>query len=331
MAILSVLAGHFIHLSAINVGRFGVELFFVLSGRLMAHILFIHKAALAEFYARRFSRVWPGLAVFATITTAIVMVASDSKLVVLNWVGALTFTSNYISAAGFRLPWIEHVWSLCVEEHLYILLGLLAFASRRLSLSATQILSLLCAIMVAMMGLGAVLSAQGHDYFQVYWRSDVRGASILAGAAAYLLVHGLDERGVRTPAWLPIALGLAGVALQVNPVPDPIKYSLGTMLVAGSLATLHWAPKFALDILSMRALTFFGLVSFSIYLWQQPFYMLAALHGAQVGGKFAYPLMLAVAIGAGLVSYYLVEDPIRRRLNSLIRRRKPEPVIAVGD
>lgn len=331
MAILAVLAGHFIHIPGINVGRFGVELFFVLSGRLMAHILFIHKAALVEFYARRFSRVWPGLAVFATITTAVVMAVSDSKLVLLNWIGAVTFTSNYISAADFRLPWLEHVWSLCVEEHLYVLLGFLAFMSRRLSLSATQILSTLCVIMVAMMALGAILSAQGHDYFQVYWRSDVRGASILAGAAAYLLVRGLDERGVRLPAWLPIALGVAGVMLQANPVPDTIKYTLGTLLVAGSLATLHWAPKFALDILSLRVLTFFGLVSFSIYLWQQPFYILAALHSGQVGGKLAYPLMFAAAIGAGLVSYYLVEDPLRRRLNSLIRRKKPEPAIVMGE
>lgn len=90
-------------------------------------------------------------------------------------------------------------------------------------------------------------------------------------------------------------------------------------------------PKLALDILSLRVLTFFGLVSFSIYLWQQPFYILAALHGGQVGGKLAYPLMFAAALGAGLVSYYLVEDPLRRRLNSLIRRKKPEPAIVMGE
>jgi len=63
LAILGVLFDHFVTKSGINLGRFGVELFFVLSGRLMAEILFVQKMPL-DFFLRRFSRVYPALFVF---------------------------------------------------------------------------------------------------------------------------------------------------------------------------------------------------------------------------------------------------------------------------
>jgi peptidoglycan/LPS O-acetylase OafA/YrhL len=43
LAIICVLAGHFLFIKSFNLGPFGVELFFVLSGRLMADILFVFR------------------------------------------------------------------------------------------------------------------------------------------------------------------------------------------------------------------------------------------------------------------------------------------------
>lgn len=42
-AIIGVLIGHFVQVPGFNAGRFGVELFFVLSGLLMAQLLFVKK------------------------------------------------------------------------------------------------------------------------------------------------------------------------------------------------------------------------------------------------------------------------------------------------
>src|SRR3954464_3947024 len=63
IAIASVLVDHFAEPDYFNSGRAGVELFFVLSGRLMAQILFVGEPALANFYYRRFTRVWPTVTV----------------------------------------------------------------------------------------------------------------------------------------------------------------------------------------------------------------------------------------------------------------------------
>src|SRR5215468_5050609 len=63
-AIGSLLVGHFTPLPGIDFGRVGVELFFVLSGRLMADILFVRNFALPAFFRRRISRIWPALVLY---------------------------------------------------------------------------------------------------------------------------------------------------------------------------------------------------------------------------------------------------------------------------
>src|SRR5262249_7449032 len=65
LAIASLLVGHFAPLpGVVNFGRMGVELFFVLSGRLMAEILFVRRFPIPAFFRRRIARVWPALFVF---------------------------------------------------------------------------------------------------------------------------------------------------------------------------------------------------------------------------------------------------------------------------
>jgi len=71
VSILLVLIGHFTGLPAIRWGQLGVELFFALSGRLMAQILFVDGFPLRPFFARRFSRVWPGLLVLVLVLMAL--------------------------------------------------------------------------------------------------------------------------------------------------------------------------------------------------------------------------------------------------------------------
>ena len=58
----------------------------------------------------------------------------------------------------------------------------------------------------------------------------------------------------------------------------------------------------------MRLLTWFGVVSYSIYLWQQPF--------KELRGQATGPVWLFSAIICGALSFYIVEDPARRWLNA---------------
>ncbi len=113
-----------------GLGSAGVDLFFVLSGRLMAEILFVREMPLGTFFLRRFSRVYPTLFIFVLVNTAIfssTSLAPDLAAVL----AALSFTLNYFIITSHTFVSIfDHIWSLCVEEHSYLLLGLLAFSLR---------------------------------------------------------------------------------------------------------------------------------------------------------------------------------------------------------
>jgi peptidoglycan/LPS O-acetylase OafA/YrhL len=130
LAILLVLVGHF-WLDAIvpGVSVLGVTLFFVLSGRLMAEILFEQNVPLPSFFARRLSRVYPGL-LFFVLAVTLIFAGTGYRHGIVAVVSALTFTLNYAMIYGHPAALIDHLWSLCVEEHGYVLLALLALLMR---------------------------------------------------------------------------------------------------------------------------------------------------------------------------------------------------------
>jgi peptidoglycan/LPS O-acetylase OafA/YrhL len=311
-AILAVLFGHFITTKGINLGRFGVELFFVLSGRLMAEILFVRNTPLTSFFPRRFSRIYPAMFVlaFCMLLWRIITASTDPTNGQL--AAAITLTANYAQFWTGRSQLLDHIWSLCIEEHIYILLGLLALVHRWRPLPVAAIF-----LSVAFLAIinGIFQTARGGGYYAVYWRTDVRGASILLGAASYLLLREKIPRALNF-AWVPIALCTLAIVLNIRAVPDPIKYSIGTASLAIGLVIMHRSPVFILKILEHPLLLRIGVWSYSIYLWQQPF----AKEGE--GGALVRAILLVASIVAALASFYIVEQPVRLYLNRRWHTRK---------
>ena len=105
-----------------DVGWVGVDLFFVLSGYLIANQLFAgiargERLSLPRFYARRALRTlpvfWLVLAAFALFPAALGGRAPPP------WWRFLTFTQNIGLEAGTAF---SHAWSLCIEEQFYLVL-----------------------------------------------------------------------------------------------------------------------------------------------------------------------------------------------------------------
>jgi peptidoglycan/LPS O-acetylase OafA/YrhL len=303
LAILGVMLGHFIGVPYINMGRLGVELFFVLSGRLMAEILFVQEKPLAQFYPRRISRIYPALLFFVVTLTTLRFISSGGTDII-QALAALTFTINYLYVNVDSPPVLGHIWSLCIEEHMYIVLGLIAAIHRRRRLPLVPIF---CFLSVLAILNGAAQTYAGGNYYEVYWRTDVRGSSILLGAIAFLLPK--QGQWQPWPSTGPLLLAV-GVLLNLDVVPDPVKYSFGTAALAQSLVLLADAPTRALYLFENPLIRKVGLWSFSLYLWQQPF---SELH---LHGLFKIFVMLIV-FGLAAGSYYLIEKPARRRLNAI--------------
>jgi len=187
LAIAAVLIGHFGAGSGMS--RLGVELFFVLSGRLMADLLFYQRVSLGYFLYRRFTRVWPTLlaVVLATWVGSRWLPITEVHVPVV--LACLTYLYNYFALFVHPQGSLGHIWSLCVEEHSYLLLALVSLLTAKLWKRDSPLVPLVIMAVLAAVSIGiGVLSLLAFDqpYQDVYWRSDVRLASVLIGGCAYL-------------------------------------------------------------------------------------------------------------------------------------------------
>src|SRR5690242_10462965 len=130
ISICLVLAAHllplgpkYLHLNS-TAGPMGMSLFFALSGYLIVTTL--RGATLPEFIAKRLARILP-LAYLYVLLVYLVFGLSRQALF-----AHLGFVVNY--RQDQMLPVTEHLWSLCVEVHFYVLITLLAATAGRRAL-----------------------------------------------------------------------------------------------------------------------------------------------------------------------------------------------------
>lgn len=322
LAILAVMIGHFLPVPGFEFGSFGVELFFVLSGRLMAEILFVRKLDALEFLRRRFSRIYPALLVFVSCISipallSVELMHTREPLAQLpDIVAALTFTSSYLELFYARGLVFAHTWSLSVEENSYLVLLALAWFTRR-----NTRLAMYCMIGAAILCVvNGVISSEhfGQREELVYWRTDVRIASILISASTFLAIREFDLRRFMHPAITVLALPLA-LMMFAEQTPGYIKYGVATLLLAWSVNALDESPKLIREALSFKPLVSLGLVSYSLYLWQQPFYV-AAGRFRDMGLIYVLVLVMA-ALCCAIGSYLFIEGPARRFINGIDLRR----------
>jgi len=120
-------------------GLYGVDLFFAISGflicsRLLEEERLFGHFSLRSFYVRRAFRILPPALVFLIVVAALAL-ARVFQLHVRELVVTLLFLRNYSGLAGTLTPdsnFVEHFWSLAVEEHFYLILpGVLALTRNR--------------------------------------------------------------------------------------------------------------------------------------------------------------------------------------------------------
>ena len=141
-------------------GGFGVQFFFVLSGFLITYIICDEKQRLGQinlsnFFARRVLRIWPlyyfmVLVAFATpFILQLLDLPHSAEGYEPDWLITMLFLENYnIIAHGGVAPNVSPLaimWSLCVEEHFYIVWGLLLFFLPLRHLPAVIVVSLIAA------------------------------------------------------------------------------------------------------------------------------------------------------------------------------------------
>jgi peptidoglycan/LPS O-acetylase OafA/YrhL len=333
---LSIVAVVLFHLQpGLLPGGFGgVDIFFVVSGFIVSASLHGHKAPsfpalVALFYARRFRRIVPAL-LFMLVTTSLAVVVFVPEAFLSSNIRRTAFAaffgfSNFRLASGpdYFSPQAEfnpftHTWSLAVEEQFYLVFPLLIFlltSGSRIARASAVALLALCVLSFAygFVEPSTSLPLGFYSSFSRFWEI---GAGVLLYAV--LARHGLFEvqskplPEIRIATYLGSALIAAGFIAghaQAYPVPGAILPVAGALLViAGLQGRMPLSPVGRL--LSSRAAVSIGLISYSLYLWHWPVFVLFRW---TVG--FSTPaqklLALGLAVALSLISYVLVEKPLR--------------------
>lgn len=290
--------------SASQVGAFGVDIFFALSGLLITTLL-LREAdggplSLRGFYVRRVFRILPPLLVFLAVAVLLGKIQPGWELL-----SSVFLFRNYLpSALGGHAS--GHLWSLSIEEHFYLLWpGLLAFVA----LGKGPRLVAYLAIGAGLWRIADVengFTAEWLGDLQPHFRTDHRLDALLWGCfAAFLLKDAKTRELVREKVGQGWFAALAAVAMLGTVIYSYLAGLWMAMLLPMLLLLTVLHPEWAVSrVLDWAPVRFVGRISYSLYLWQQLF----LVPGWVPGGPW-FPLNLCLAVGAAVLSHYCVERP----------------------
>ena len=294
---------------SVQIGTLGVTIFFVISGFLITTLLLVEelkneKINVKFFYARRFFRIVP---VYVLYISVLLLFKNTGHLIITrnNLVHLVTFTSNFDKSAPAVF---QHLWSLSVEEQFYLIWPavfivfkkhlkfavliflLLSCFSRVLSykfpadgvLILSQFLNFSDSIFIG--ALGGIIFFENQDIcklkiFNSYIFQII--AVIFISLFKYFPLYG--------------QFGLIALPFGTSIVSISILFLIFCYLTPSDKAIFR--------LLNSRVIVHIGILSYSIYIWQQFF-----LLGKDAAWRtFPYNLLEVYVIS--LASYYLWEKP----------------------
>lgn len=333
LAVIAVVAYH-LEPDLVPGGFLGVTMFFVLSGYLITGLLLAESTAdqhidLGSFWKRRIRRLLPaGLLGIAVAIVVAQWVGDAHQLTTLpgDVVGGVTYTLNWhfiasgvqYGTAYLQPSVLQHYWSLAIEEQFYILISLLAallaWKVRRRAVWGA-VLGLLAAA-----SLGLTFSIGVEHRFDIYFNTGTRAVEMLVGSLLAVALTGREARlAASAHRWWFLALGwpaiavLAWLVLTVD-VGETWLYRGGftvvALVTALTIVAAHLRSPFSW-VMARRALVGIGLVSYGIYVYHWPLFILISPETTPLTGVGLIAARLSATAVLTLLSYWLVETPIR--------------------
>jgi peptidoglycan/LPS O-acetylase OafA/YrhL len=315
-------------------GYVGVDVFFVISGFVITGLLMRQpprrvRRNLAYFYQRRIRRIVPAatLTLVVTVIAARALLGTDFDVRLLDDVRwAALFAANFrfiATSANYFIPGVApslvtHFWSLGVEEQFYLCYPIVVFSLTWLA-PASRRRGVLAAFLVAGVATSAWWSAHLTHVAPIsaYYSPLTRFWELALGGLVAVVPVAWARRTPRLNSV--VALGaLVTLGFAVWRLNDASAYPgvlawwpcgatavllyTGTRSVRGAPATwLTWRP-----------CRYVGDISYSLYLWHFPWLMLPAQLTHPYTSALARVVEVAGATLCAVISYHLVENPLRR-------------------
>jgi peptidoglycan/LPS O-acetylase OafA/YrhL len=336
--------------AVLSAGWIGVELFFVLSGFVIARSYLDEcgrrwsTAGAARFVANRFARVWPAWMAVTVVACAWLVaaprlgldphvVSGHPPLEITTLLRQVTMTHMWGESSLIDVSYVAPGWSISAEWLAYLAFPLLALAMRPL-LRAHPTLALVLAT-AAMSPLALTSFLHGTDDIEMNWVLRIACgfvAGILASCAVAQLEgteHG-ERWGQRLTTTGLVATGIVLLWANWRNGQDlaaggevgkyaAVAVPCWPVLISG-LALTNGGPA---RLLSRGAMVYGGRISYCLYLvhWVVRDISMAVIMrdpagaGAQTpGGALAVPVLIAVCLAGAAGLYHGVEEPARRRL-----------------
>lgn len=319
-----------------QLGWTGVDLFFVLNGYLIGNQILSALAkgrdfSLKNFYIRRFLRTLPNyyfvLTLYFIFPTLLAGTATASI-----W-SFLSFTQNLDMRPGQTFT---HSWSLCIEEHFYLIFPIIAL----LIISAKRSLVVAWAAIV-----GAILLAMGLRGFNwythgqaaitgsefwnhIYYPSYTRFDELLPGIAIALLknFHPSAYEKILRRGNLLFGLGVVCVGIMFFVLHNyfyiegygfsglAATFSYSMLAISFSVLVLAaLSPGSLLYRIRIPGAASLALWSYAIYLIHKPLFQvfktLLPEHGISIDNMFGVVIIMSVSLVAGWALYQFVETP----------------------
>lgn len=310
-----------------------MSVFFTLSGFLITSLLINEcensgRINLKAFWGRRLRRLAPaslvviagvvGLASWLSTSIEASRIKGDAISATLYFSNWRFIYSGHSYGELFASPSpLQHLWSLSIEEQLYVIVpvviaGLFAVGLRRRGIGMVLLVGVVGSTI-------ATMFTNSHEL--IYYGTHTRAAELLLGSALACLFGqrierlAVDKAKPMSLLYIVPLLGVIGLA-RFSSVDSPWVYSGLLTLFAGLsaiclIASVHAGP--VRSILSSSPLVRIGEVSYGLYLIHWPVIVWLNSERVDLQPTALFVLQVIVTVILTLVSYWLIEQPIRRR------------------
>lgn len=340
VAVISVLLFHF-DKRLLPGGFVGVDVFFVISGYLIASIIISEcengKFSFSRFYQRRISRIFPVffLVSLATLITAYFLytpqdfasagaVAIAAAMSVANI--KFMLQGNYFQLSPDAQP-LLHFWSLSVEEQFYLVFPLIVYLVFRIGMTRRNLFYVFTAIMVFSFAACVALTTKNPTW--AFYLLPTRAWELLAGCT--LATYQPDRRTENQRLGSILSnIGLLTIITSFFVIHEGMSFPgyIAAFPVLGTVLLITCSPinrsidrkSISERLLSHPFLILIGKMSYSLYLWHWPIYCFVDYSLYSQSSVVRTTLKVSLTIFFSFASYHWIEKPIRSYLNQTNRQ-----------
>lgn len=317
-------------------GFAGVDVFFVISGYLITggiiKDLNNNCFSIRDFYVRRIKRILPAyfaiiafvLAVFPFVSHYAEYVSIGRTAIYSAFYSTNIYFANlvsYFDLSAKHNP-LLHLWSLGVEEQFYLIIPALILLLW--TINRNRLLVILLALLAVSFVLSVILVVRGNEQF-AFFMLPTRAWEMLAGAIVCQLPmpRNISPRGRPIMACVGLGLILLPYIFLNDKTPFP-GLAAAPSVLGTSLLLYCGSNGWVNSLLSRMPFVWIGKVSYSLYLWHWPVFVMFASSASWKRGIAG----VTVTTIATILSYRFVETPIRR--SKTFGARHAFAMLAVG-